>query len=430
MLRSSCVLMIWLVSLTTVQAQDAKLPEQAVSSQTAKERYRELLAKEQSFLAGIRQAASEAGGTQATITELNVRKWPEFGREHIALAEQFPDDPVAVEALLQHFVFGALVFTPTAERAAKLLLERHAKSETFLQMAPKYIPQLRARLAPATEILLRGLSQKPDHRELRALASYSLAYLLQTRADGAASSAVLQAAGITETQEGAAVFGPLLVNTQKWLAATDIAPTRKEAEELYRRIIGELSAESFPSLRDGAKLGELAQEGLYSLLNLSIGAPVPETKGHDTDDVEFKLSDYRGRVIVLVFSAQWCGPCKLLYPKHRELIEKYKDRPFSLVGVSGDESKLAVEQAVAGGDITWRCFFGGGPENVIVKQWRVDSWPTIVIIDHHGVIRLRKAVSGYERLVEHLVAAAENEARTGARAIDTPTAPNTRPRRH
>lgn len=410
MFRNIVALAVCVVSINPAVADEVSSPKPNSSSEAANERYRELLAKEESFLAGIRQAASEPGSTQATIMELSARKWPEFGREHIALAEQFPDDPVAVEALLQHFVFGALVLTPTADRAATLLLERHAKSEAFVRMVPKVIPILRVKLAPATETLLRGLARQSDHREIQALASYSLAYFLRTRADWAASSAVLQAAGIDEAEEGAAAFGPLFANTQKWLAATDIAHTRNEAEGLYQRIIDEFSAQAFPSAREGAKMGDLAREGLYSLLNLSIGATVPETKGQDTDDVEFTLSDYHGKVVVLVFSAQWCGPCKLLYPKHRELIEKYKERPFALVGVSGDESKLAVEQAIARGDITWRCFFGGGPDNTIVKQWHVDSWPTIVIIDHKGVIRLRQAVKGYERLVERLVAAAEEAA--------------------
>ena len=43
----------------------------------------------------------------------------------------------------------------------------------------------------------------------------------------------------------------------------------------------------------------------------------PEIEGKDADGDAFKLSDYRGKVVVMTFSGNWCGPCRAMYPDER-----------------------------------------------------------------------------------------------------------------
>ena len=82
----------------------------------------------------------------------------------------------------------------------------------------------------------------------------------------------------------------------------------KEAEALYRQTIasyGELS-----TLRQHA-LGEIAEGELFDLRQLSIGKEAPQIVGQDVDGRTLTLSDYRGKVVVLTFSGDWCVPAEL-----------------------------------------------------------------------------------------------------------------------
>ncbi|HWY86221.1 MAG TPA: TlpA disulfide reductase family protein [Gemmataceae bacterium] len=134
-------------------------------------------------------------------------------------------------------------------------------------------------------------------------------------------------------------------------------------------------------------LGDNAKSDLYELRNLRIGKHAPDIEGEDLSGAKFKLSDYRGNVILLVFWASWCGPCMADVPHERELVERFKGRPFVLVGVNGDEKKENAQNVVQTKQIPWRSFYQkDGPSGLIVTAWNVRAWPTVYVIDHKGVI--------------------------------------------
>jgi peroxiredoxin len=112
-----------------------------------------------------------------------------------------------------------------------------------------------------------------------------------------------------------------------------------------------------------------------------MGKPAPEIRGEDLDGVQFKLSDYRGKVVVLAF---WTEKSTSLV-RATSLAERLKDKRSVLIGVNCDEDKLAVRKRLADLNITWRSFWD--EDGTIAEDWRVDRVPTVYVLDHNGVLR-------------------------------------------
>ena len=140
-------------------------------------------------------------------------------------------------------------------------------------------------------------------------------------------------------------------------------------------------AERYPSDADA-----IARER-NTLTSPSIGKVAPEIVGTDLSGVEFRLSDYRGKVVVLVFSGAWCGACRVEYPYLRLLEEIYKGRPLALLGVSSDKDVAAARQSKRDQKLTYRTWFDGRKDGAIAESWGVAAWPTTYVLDQQGVVR-------------------------------------------
>jgi len=123
-------------------------------------------------------------------------------------------------------------------------------------------------------------------------------------------------------------------------------------------------------------------------ISTEVGDPAPEIEGVDADGKVFRLSDYRGKVVLLDFWGSWCGPCMSLVPRERALVKVLEGKPFVLLGVNADKEQEDLRQAQQENQINWRSWWDGysGP---IARTWGVQSWPTMVLIDHEGIIRHR-----------------------------------------
>jgi len=159
-----------------------------------------------------------------------------------------------------------------------------------------------------------------------------------------------------------------------------------EASRLFERAIAEFA--DLKSQGSGRSLAEIARSDLQELRELSVGRVAPEITGTDADGGGFKLSDYRGKVVVLTFSGNWCGPCRGMYPDERDLVKRLKDQPFALVSVNTDGERSTLQKSIKDGEITWRCWWDGsvGP---ICQRWNVRSYPTVYVLDRAGVIRFK-----------------------------------------
>jgi peroxiredoxin len=135
----------------------------------------------------------------------------------------------------------------------------------------------------------------------------------------------------------------------------------------------------------------ILDRGQRLIRRLGVWKVAPEITGRDLDGVPFKLSDYRGRVVVLTFSGEWCAACRGDYPFQRLLLELYKDRPFVLLGVNSDRDPRSAKQSKLDHGLAYRTWWDGGgsksTEGPIAKAWSVTGWPTVYVLDDRGVIR-------------------------------------------
>jgi thiol-disulfide isomerase/thioredoxin len=188
-----------------------------------------------------------------------------------------------------------------------------------------------------------------------------------------------------------------------------LKPAQMETEALA--MLEELLAKHADvKLNPQLTIGDIARGTIFEIKNLSVGKTAPDIVGEDLAGVKFKLSDYRGKVVMLSFWATWCGPCMGMVPHERELVKQYTGRPFVLIGVNGDPDKAEIKPIIEKQNITWRSFWCGkdGPGGEIPKAWNVTGWPTVYVIDHAGIIRSKTAIGkALDTRIEKCVKAAE-----------------------
>lgn len=116
-----------------------------------------------------------------------------------------------------------------------------------------------------------------------------------------------------------------------------------------------------------------------------VGNQCPEIAGADVEGNSVRLSEYRGKVVLVSFWGTWCRPCRTLIPHEREMVNsKYAGRPFMMLGVAMD-SQENLKQFLKLNELPWPNIADGNP-GTICNQWGVDAVPSALLIDEKGVI--------------------------------------------
>ena len=165
--------------------------------------------------------------------------------------------------------------------------------------------------------------------------------------------------------------------------------------------------------------GAVSSENLDKLMS-SLGIQRPEGKveaaDFELDNLEGKkvrLKDYRGKVVLLNFTATWCHWCRKEMPSLQKLYDRFKDKGFVIVAVFSDrEGAKAVVPFVKKSGYT---FFGDSglldPTGRVDTMYRVTGTPTSYLIDRNGKIIGREIgyrdwfTKGTRDLIEKLLAA-------------------------
>ena len=142
-------------------------------------------------------------------------------------------------------------------------------------------------------------------------------------------------------------------------------------------------------LIEGVSVGDVAMEELYKIQHLSKGRPAPAIQGVDSSGRNVKLSDYKGRVVMLVFWSSWdvsLEETRNMLKMLKAVEKKNAGKPFTLLGINRDWitnlRQIEQEGLVAGTTIT-------DSDEKIYRDYRVKTPPACYVIDQEGSIQFQ-----------------------------------------
>jgi thiol-disulfide isomerase/thioredoxin len=347
----------------------ARPADTTVSEQISKMRS-DFAAVEKSFYEELQAAKRDMSKVQKANQDYNV-KWKKAAEDVAALVKAHPDDPAALDGII--LMTGDMRWTLDPELTAIALKNRDDKRMGTLCFNLTYRGE-----EPWALAIVKTVAESDPIREVKAQAnfcrgcqSYGAAFPWGRTVPKESREPLIEKARAYFTE--AATFTDVKTPEGKGTIAS------KAVNELHR---------------------------LDNLSNLKVGGVAPEITGTDLDGKPLKLSDYRGKVVVVVFWGSWCGPCMAMVPHEKELWERHKDNPFALFGVNcGDTREVAKKTATDKG-MAWPSWYSGEEtRGDIAIEYDVQQWPTVFVIDAKGVIRfIDVREKELEKAVESLLA--------------------------
>jgi hypothetical protein len=270
------------------------LDEPPEKAKTPRQRYQALFEEHQKAMQQFMDVYQKAK-TDDERRKLVQEKYPQpqsYARRFFEIAESAPQDEAAVDALIwivQH-ARGA----PEDNRAIDRLAASYAEDSRLGEVAARLVYSE----SPSAEKLIRAILQKNPSREVKGRACLALAQKLKQQAETVrALKTDPNAAQRYEAYYKNQGLGPEFTA----LRQKDPDALTKEAEAMFERAAHEFADVS----HFRGTIGKSAQAELNEIRNLGIGKPAPEIAGEDIDGKSFKLSEYKGKVVVVDFWGDW-----------------------------------------------------------------------------------------------------------------------------
>lgn len=132
-----------------------------------------------------------------------------------------------------------------------------------------------------------------------------------------------------------------------------------------------------------------------------IGEQVQEIALKNAKGETEKLSDLRGKLVLIDFWASWCGPCRHSNKDLVKLYSKYKAKGFEIYGISIDDNAEAWKKAIISDQITWKQVNDqGGWESSLANAWKIEVIPSSFLIDKEGKLIAKDPTRGE---IEHFL---------------------------
>jgi thiol-disulfide isomerase/thioredoxin len=248
-------------------------------------------------------------------------------------------------------------------------------------------------VTPAHESLLREGLEKGGTREVRGQACYYLAECLRNKG-------MLPSNVFTAEVAAADAFQMHLRSRRSpdYLAfarSIDASKALEEAKTFDQRVIDEFGDVPHPGglpyslfTRGKPTLGFVTRFRQAQRNAITVGQPAPEITGEDLDGKERKLSDYKGKVVVLHFWATWCPPCVEKMPHLMTLAAQHEKEPLAMLGVNYDFDRAVAMKFVEDKRVSWPSLWSVGLGESM-GRWFIEgqAGPDVMVIDHTGVLR-------------------------------------------
>jgi hypothetical protein len=264
-------------------------PFEAALAQDVEGQILEILDEYDAAMGAFLEATREAESDEAR-SQLQQDAYPdtgEYAKRLWAVVDAQPEHPACAEALAWIFLHAG---DPDG-RAEQLLLEHHIGSEHIGVLCTDYM-----RRPAGAQATLRRIVAEAGTPEVAGLAKMCLGEHLMALADRAE-----EVQALTEEERwplGEQNGDEALI---EWMDS-DPELLREEGVELLEDVVANYADVPHPY---GGTIGASADGFLFALRNLQVGMIAPDIVGEDLSGVEFKLSDYRGKVVVLDFWGNW-----------------------------------------------------------------------------------------------------------------------------